>query len=1161
MVTRSKFVILFQVAFILIFTLGMLFPAGMVAYAQDGGTTSPGTEEVATPDEGSSGGGETGGGEAEPPASPPAEPPASPPAEAVVTEAASDGAAAEGSAAPEAAATADPVVETPAAPAAAEPACVEGAVDEVTGEPVACGAPIVAPAEVAEEPADEVLDTPAEVLAALPAETELVVTGVDGEPLPLVSVEAEEVLVEGDPMWCPGNDVPSDGTCIHTMTLEGAIMIASAPGNGNSTIYVAADYHRYTTSPIVISSPFITDLVIVGGVTNMFTGEATSQTSLSQAFVISNIAGSVSLSNFILTTGFYGDPNPTISINNSRIVNLDNMNINNKGKGDAVKATNSFMVTITDSKIKDSDGGYGINAEKLAFLVIKNTSVLEKGKEGGILLKKVMNTYMDGVNVVSEDSGCSTKNPCEIDGISAVDSGNIFMKHVTATSEWGNGFKSDGGGGYITLIDSVFNRNMHGHGVLIVDSHHNVYLDKVTADFNGEEGVEIKTPGIVTIKDSHMDWNRGDYGLEVLAGGINVSGSTANGNKNNGAYLESNRWINILNSYFSYNMSGYGLEASAKGDINIKGSEFNHNGWWFIEGGPEPRVMLDGGDDVERKPVVSDRYGAHLYSGSDIRITDTIFNYNYNEGLYAQAGIYRDGPDGQEEELKAYGKPSLPKPKGSIFLDGVEANFNGYPFPWAIWPGKGEAFGAKLVTDGKLIILNSEFNHNRNYGVNGEAGGFTRVAGTDVFGNGSPMIEGTYGAMFHTLSAFVVKDSNFNWNWGPGLQVYAKWHITADNVSASNNADHRGTPGYGALFDTMFGGVDISDSEFDNNDGFGLFVFANRDVEINNTTANNNSFSPFLMFGGGEVLTTSTLKGGGGYPPMPLYDLKWANGDGAFIKSLHGSITINDSSFNDNWAFGLVGNARHDINLNFVEAIGNGIGGAVLKAGGNISSVCSTFSENGVFGLHAVANPWHSTITLDSNTIENNGWFDKFTWAHEVIENNETECYPEPPVTPGGGGGPEIIHPFIVNPFAAGLIPVTGGEFVPLSCDGISTIELLPGREATIFNQPMCGYMASMELVKDTDLPAPIPEPWKYVDGFTVTLMFNNEVVTQLPAGATDTLVFPLSPDQINNEFIMLFWDVTANGGLGDWVALGGAREALKWTKTHNMTGTFLLVK
>ncbi len=141
------------------------------------------------------------------------------------------------------------------------------------------------------------------------------------------------------------------------------------------------------------------------------------------------------------------------------------------------------------------------------------------------------------------------------------------------------------------------------------------------------------------------------------------------------------------------------------------------------------------------------------------------------------------------------------------------------------------------------------------------------------------------------------------------------------------------------------------------------------------------------------------------------------------------------------------------------------------------------------------------------------------------------------------------------------MIPVTGGEFVALSCDGISTIELLPGKEATIFNQPMCGYMASMELVADADLPAPIPEPWKFIDGFTVTLMFNNEVVTQMPAGATDTLVFPLAPDQINNEFIMLFWDVTANGGLGDWVALGGAREALKWTKTHNMTGTFLLVK
>jgi hypothetical protein len=403
-----------------------------------------------------------------------------------------------------------------------------------------------------------------------------------------------------------------------------------------------------------------------------------------------------------------------------------------------------------------------------------------------------------------------------------------------------------------------------------------------------------------------------------------------------------------------------------------------------------------------------------------------------------------------------------------------------------------------------------------------------------------------------------LENSTFDWNWGPGLQVSAKRNISVVNSSASHNAEHFGPAGYGAVFDTMFGGVDISDSSFNDNDGFGLFVFANRDVNIDTTEANDNAFSWYLMFGGGEVVTANTLKGGGGYPPMPPYDLSWANGDGAFIKSLHGSITINESSFNDNWSFGLVGDARHDITLYKVEAIGNGIGGAMLKAGGDISITCSTFSNNGVFGLNAMANPWHSTITLDSNTFENNGWYDKFTWANELIENEETECNPTPP---SSGGGPSGHNPFVVNQLAAGLIPVTGGEFVALSCDGISTVQLKPGMEATIFNQPMCGYMASMELVTRVDLPAPVPNPWDYVDGFTVTLMFNNEVVSKLPTGASDTLVFPLTPDQINGTFHILFWDTTANGGLGDWVDLGGVREAMKWTKTHNQTGTFLLVK
>jgi hypothetical protein len=140
------------------------------------------------------------------------------------------------------------------------------------------------------------------------------------------------------------------------------------------------------------------------------------------------------------------------------------------------------------------------------------------------------------------------------------------------------------------------------------------------------------------------------------------------------------------------------------------------------------------------------------------------------------------------------------------------------------------------------------------------------------------------------------------------------------------------------------------------------------------------------------------------------------------------------------------------------------------------------------------------------------------------------------------------------------MIPVTGGVFVDLSCTGSSSLHL-PTGEATVFNQVMCGYKASMETIMVDDLPAPVPDPWTYVDGFTVTLMFGDKVVLEAFAGATYTVEFPITNEQVNEAFHVLFWDTEANDGLGGWVDLGGTREALMWIKTHDRTGTFLLVK
>jgi hypothetical protein len=68
--------------------------------------------------------------------------------------------------------------------------------------------------ETVEEPAapaeEESLTLP-EVLDAAPEGTEVVVLDESNEPLPLVTEEAAEAILTGDPVWCPEGQAPTPG--------------------------------------------------------------------------------------------------------------------------------------------------------------------------------------------------------------------------------------------------------------------------------------------------------------------------------------------------------------------------------------------------------------------------------------------------------------------------------------------------------------------------------------------------------------------------------------------------------------------------------------------------------------------------------------------------------------------------------------------------------------------------------------------------------------------------------------------------------------------------------------------------------------------------------------------------------------------------------------
>src|SRR5690349_10896493 len=73
-----------------------------------------------------------------------------------------------------------------------------------TPEPVATEEP------QAEEPAP--VETVEAILEQVPEGTEVIVMSEEGIE-PLASEEAAEIILEGDPMWCPDGATPGDASC------------------------------------------------------------------------------------------------------------------------------------------------------------------------------------------------------------------------------------------------------------------------------------------------------------------------------------------------------------------------------------------------------------------------------------------------------------------------------------------------------------------------------------------------------------------------------------------------------------------------------------------------------------------------------------------------------------------------------------------------------------------------------------------------------------------------------------------------------------------------------------------------------------------------------------------------------------------------------------
>lgn len=227
--------------------------------------------------------------------------------------------------------------------------------------------PVEVPPTVAPVVADE--PTLLEVIREIPAETDIVVLDESGQPVPLVTQAAADIIVLGDPRWCPGTSIPVsfagctasrltmadllsiDGGYINTQNVDGTIWIASGTIADTNAIWI--DGSTYTNWANYA-------LTLKGG----WTGTA---------------AGTIS------GTSDFSVPISIINWNNN--VTVNNITINGTGTETGLTVTTTGNVDIKDSRFDQNYIGASISSNGIVKV---NGSVFSKNVYDGLKSSHLM---------------------------------------------------------------------------------------------------------------------------------------------------------------------------------------------------------------------------------------------------------------------------------------------------------------------------------------------------------------------------------------------------------------------------------------------------------------------------------------------------------------------------------------------------------------------------------------------------------------------------------------------------------------------------------------------------------------------------------------------------------------------------------------------------
>lgn len=457
-----------------------------------------------------------------------------------------------------------------------------------------------------------------EILDQVPDGMDVVVLGADGQPEPLASQAAADIIVSGDPMWCPAGVLPGGAGCTASFASFTDLIteLETLNQTGAGTIYIDANYDATTAGDVNTDIVFdygaigLTDLVFQGGWDfglNQVTGTSTLALGSGSLQFLDWGAGSLTLQDIVLSGGdglYIGDSNINSPITTANVV-LENVSVSGTNLGTFIGTDGNVSVSASDFSNNDSDG-------------------LSVEAGGNITLNNITANGNDGIGASLFNCGCTT------------------AEVIVNDSEFNN---NDGtgiiilSGGDVTITDTdMFGNDDAG---IIVASDRNVVLTGLNSGYNGDIGVGVSATGYVSVADSWFGFNdAAGFGVDN-EGNVTLSNSAFFDNAVVGAYVTSDGSVNVSNSFFGScfldpSMCGdqqVGIIVDALGPVNIFNSQFNEN--------TSTGLILMSGGDVFLKNVTAngnDFVGAVVITPGNVKVCGGSYSYNDRFGFTSTAG-------------------------------------------------------------------------------------------------------------------------------------------------------------------------------------------------------------------------------------------------------------------------------------------------------------------------------------------------------------------------------------------------------------------------------------------------------------------------------------------------------------------------------------------